>query len=103
MTDGPLTDTDTKNKVLDVRFGINLLVSRYYVVLLMGKERREKSRDRQLTGTERVVNGLVAAFLLISLNVFVSLSLAILLYLIKSAVGIDLFHDQHLTDKINAL
>lgn len=85
-------------KVLDVRFGINLLFARYFVVLFLGKERRQNSRERQLSWLNRLANGAIALFLVLSMNLFVSLSIAILLYLIKSAVGIDLFDNNHLSD-----
>ncbi len=85
-------------KVLDVRFGINLLFARYFVVLFLGKERRQNARDRQLSWFNRLANGAIALFLVLSMNLFVSLSIAILLYLIKSAVGIDLFDNSHLSD-----
>jgi len=88
-------------KVLDVRFGINLLFARYFVVFFMGKERRRNSRDRQLSWMNRWVNGAIAVALVLSMNLFVTLSLAILLYLIKSAVGIDLFPDSHLSDRFS--
>ncbi|NJR67550.1 MAG: hypothetical protein HC771_01945 [Synechococcales cyanobacterium CRU_2_2] len=88
-------------KVLDVRFGINVLFARYFVVFFLGKERRKNARDRKLSWLERLGNGAIAVLLLLSMNLFVSLSLVILLYLIKSAVGIDLFDDKHLSDQFN--
>lgn len=88
-----------KPKILDIRFGINVLLARYYVVLLMGPEQRSRSRH---TGLSRLGNWLAAVLLLLSFNVLVSLSLGMVLYLIKSAVGIDLFPG-HLSDRIQSL
>ena len=89
---------DPAPKVLDVRFGINLLFARYFVVFFMGKERRKNARSRGLSWLSKVINAAIATGLVLSINLFVSLSLAIALYLVKSALGIDLLEDQHLSD-----
>lgn len=86
-------------KILDIRFGINLLFDRYYLVLFMGKDQRRRSRQSRLS---RLSHWLTAALLLLSLNVFVSLTLGMALYLLKSAAGIDLFPG-HLSDRIQSL
>lgn len=91
----------TQPKIIDLRFVINLLFDRYYVVLFMGKDLRRKTRNQSALWT-RLSNLAVAIFLLLSMNVFISLTLAMLMYLVKSAVGIDLFPG-HLSDRVESL
>jgi hypothetical protein len=77
-------------KLIDLRLTVDLLVSRFYVVLLVGKDRRRHARSRTLTPLTRVANITAAILLLVSLNLLISLGLFTFFYLIKSALGIDL-------------
>jgi hypothetical protein len=86
-------------KIVDLRFTVDLILSRFYVVLLVGKERRRGSRNYSVTGITKIGNLMTAILLLISLNLLISAFLFLLLYLIKSAIGINLF-EGHLIDKI---
>jgi hypothetical protein len=86
-------------KIVDLRFTVDLILSRFYVVLLVGKERRQGSRNYPVTGITKLGNIIAAILLLIGLNLLISSFLFLLLYLIKSAIGINLF-DGHLIDKI---
>lgn len=86
-------------KIVDLRFGIDLVFSRFYVVLLLGQEKRRYRRRYIPRGIARVGNTIVAVLLLLSMNLLVSLSILLLLYLAKSAVGIDLFPQEHLSDQ----
>lgn len=88
-------------KIIDIRFVINLIFDRYYVVLFMGKDLRRQSRQ-QPTWLTRLSNLAVALMLLVSMNLFISLTLGMLMYLLKSAVGIDLFPG-HLSDRVESL
>ena len=88
-------------KIVDIRFVINLIFDRYYVVLFMGKDLRRQTRQRP-TWLTRLTNLAVALLLLLSINLFISLTLGMAMYLIKSAVGIDLFPG-HLSDRVQSL
>jgi len=88
-------------KIVDFRFVINLIFDRYYVVLFMGKDLRRRARN-QPTWLTRLSNLFVALLLLLSMNLFVSLTLGMVMYLVKSAAGIDLFPG-HLSDRIESL
>jgi hypothetical protein len=88
-------------KIIDIRFVINLIFDRYYVVLFMGKDMRRQSRQ-QPTWVTRLSNFMVALLLLLSCNLVISLTLGMGMYLIKSAVGIDLFPG-HLNDRVESL
>lgn len=75
-------------KIVDLRFTVDLIFSRFYFTLFVGKDRRRQSRS-QTTGS-RVGNFIAAICLLLALNLLVSSSVVIVAYLIKSALGIDL-------------
>ncbi|MEB3210803.1 MAG: hypothetical protein VKL39_05590, partial [Leptolyngbyaceae bacterium] len=90
-------------KLVDLRFGIDLLVSRFYVVVFVGKDRRQRRRDYVPSPLARIGNVIVAIALLIGINVLISLGIFLLAYLAKSAIGINLFPDSHLSDQIQRL
>ena len=70
---------------VDVRGTIGLLRSRYYFVLLAGRDKRDLSRTESRIG-KLVMAAIVALFLCVS----VVLGL-VLLYILKSWLGINLF------------
>ncbi len=78
-------------KLVDLRFGIDLVLTRFYVVLLVGRDRRHQSRSHVPTSKIAKVGNLVAAIvLLLGLNLTLSAIILLVLYLVKSAIGIDL-------------
>ena len=80
-------------KLVDIRWSINLIFAHYYVVFLVGRDRREKKRYRFLSSLTKVGNTITYAIL-------VMLVLFMLTYTLKSWVGIDIFPDKHLDDFI---
>lgn len=78
-------------KLVDLRWDIDLLVSRFYVVLLVGKDRRQTARNYPVSRLTAVGNWLAAVVLLLGLNVSITLALFLLAYLCKSALNINLF------------
>ncbi|MGB3535054.1 MAG: hypothetical protein WBA13_16275 [Microcoleaceae cyanobacterium] len=86
-------------KIVDLRFTVDLIISRFYVVLFVGRERRQGTRPYRVTGITTLGNIIAASLLLICLNLLITAFLFLLLYLIKSAVGINLF-EGHLIDQI---
>lgn len=87
-------------KLVDLRFTIDLLVSRFYVVLFVGKDRRSRKRPHRPNAFTRIGNVISAVVLLIGLNLLISLFIFMLAYLLKSAIGIDLFKGSHLIDQV---
>ncbi len=74
---------------IDLRFSLPVLGARYYMVLLLGRERRDperRLRDRLLHPFARLGNGIVAAMFILVLL----LPLLFTLYELKSALGIKL-------------
>lgn len=90
----------TSPKLVDLRFSVDLVLSRFYVVLFVGKDRRRQKRSYMPDSVSRWGNITAAVLLLIGLNLLLSLFIFLLLYLLKSAVGVDLFQDSHLGDQL---
>lgn len=88
-------------KIVDLRFDIDLLLSRFYVVLFVGKDRRRQRRSPVPRLLTRIGNVIIAIALLIGINLLFSVCLFIFLYLVKSALSIDLFQGSHLIDQVN--
>jgi len=87
--------------LLDVRMLIPLYWTRFYLVIFMGRDRRSHVQDilihRRQSSSRTAQIGFIALaawFLITGLAV----SGFITFYLIKSALGIDIFPDKHLGD-----
>ena len=87
-------------KIVDLRFGIDLLFSRFYVVLFVGKDRRRQQRQYWTDRVSRWGNAIAAVILLIGINLVISLIIFMFAYLVKSALGIDLTPG-HLIDQVD--
>ena len=85
-------------KLVDLRFTIDLVFSRFYIVLFVGKDRRTQKRFYLQNKLVRVGNSIAAVILLIGVNLVISASLILVAYLIKSAIGVDIFANQHISD-----
>ena len=90
-------------KLVDVRFSIDLLLSRFYIVLLVGKDSRPQRRLPLPESIAKIANLLAVIVLLVLLNLLISLFIFLLAYLVKSALGIDLFSGPHLVDILREL
>ncbi|NEO97359.1 MAG: hypothetical protein F6K58_01320 [Symploca sp. SIO2E9] len=86
-------------KIVDLRFIVDLIFSRFYIVLFVGKDRRKKQRQYNPGKIARIGNVMAATTLLIGLNFVLSAFILLFVYLIKSALGIDLFPG-HLSDTL---
>lgn len=77
-------------KLIDLRVTLDLLISRYYIVLMVGKDRRQSSRPHPVSGMTRWANWVAAVVLLLGLNLAISAAVLLFAYLLKSALGINL-------------
>lgn len=84
-------------KLVDLRIYIDLIVSRFFIVLFVGKDRRKNPRFYPATGITAVANRIAAIMMLVGLNLTVSLFIFLVAYLVKSALGVNLFSG-HLSD-----
>lgn len=78
-------------KIVDFRFVVDLIFSRFYIVLFVGKDLRIKQRRYITQGIARVGNFIAAIMLLIGTNLAISALILLFAYLIKAAIGIDFF------------
>ncbi|MEM1308845.1 MAG: hypothetical protein AAGF98_04965 [Cyanobacteria bacterium P01_H01_bin.153] len=77
-------------KLVDLRVTVDLMFSRFFLVLFVGKDRRQTWRDRPESRGTAILNWLAAVILLIGFNFTFCLSLVLIAYLLKSALNIDL-------------
>jgi hypothetical protein len=86
-------------KIVDLRFGVDLLIDRFYIVLFVGKDRRRQQRLYFPELISKWGNQLAAVVLLVGVNLVISLVILMGAYLVKSALGIDLTPG-HLADQV---
>lgn len=84
-------------KIIDLRFVVDLIITRYFVVLLIGKDNRRQQRQYQVSTVTKLANIIAAILLIIAMSLLISAITILILYLIKSALGIDLFSG-HITE-----
>jgi hypothetical protein len=77
-------------KLVDLRFVVDLVITRFYVVLWVGKDRRSQPRTMKTEGITRASNRVAAVLLLLAMNLLISGIVLLAVYLVKSALGIDL-------------
>lgn len=77
-------------KIVDLKLVIDLIFSRFYIVIMVGKDRRKKKRKYVPETVSKLGNIVTATFLLLSVNLFISIFLFMFAYLLKSAFGIDI-------------
>ena len=77
-------------KLIDIRFGVDLVITRFYVVLIVGKDRRDQNRTHAVNGWTKLGNTLAAILLLLGANLAISGFIVLSLYLLKSMLGINL-------------
>ncbi|PZO36886.1 MAG: hypothetical protein DCF19_20370 [Pseudanabaena frigida] len=78
-------------KLIDLRFVVDLIVTRYFVVLMIGRDIRKQQRQYPIKGITKIANTIAAILLIIAMSLLISAVTILILYLIKSALGIDLF------------
>ena len=86
-----LVDADTRYHAIDYRTSISFFGIPFYVTFLMGRERR--SRERLAMEGQTQVHRVAIAHIVLTLLIALSClaAMACILYLAKSAMGIDLF------------
>jgi hypothetical protein len=84
-------------KIIDLRFIVDLIITRFFVVLLIGKDMRKQQRRYPVNRITKIANIIAAILLIIAISFLISAITVLILYLIKSALGIDLFQG-HITD-----
>lgn len=91
-----------KSKLIDIRFVVDLLFSRFYVVLMVGKDVRKGQRPYPKSRATKAGNMIAAFMLIVAMNLLISAVLLLGLYLLKSALNIDLMPG-HFSDQLEIL
>lgn len=100
-----LTDAIPKQspKIVDLRFTIDLIISRFYFVFLVGKDRRKKQRRYVTEGVSKIGNLIAVVILLIGLNLLISSFIILFVYLSKTFLGIDIIDGLHFSDVVKMI
>jgi hypothetical protein len=89
-------------KIVDFRFNVDLIFSRFYLVLFVGKDRRKSRRQYVPEGIARIGNAIAVVLLLLGANLVISGAVLLFAYLLKSAVGLD-FLPGHISEAVKEL
>jgi len=89
-------------KIVDFRFNIDLIFSRFYLVLFVGKDRRKRKRQYIPEGIARIGNAIAVILLLLGANLVISGIILLFVYLFKSAIGLDFFPG-HISDSVKKI
>ncbi len=84
-----------RDHAIDLRLSLPLLFRRYYMVFIAGPERRDQSRRRRDRSNNRIAKRTNVVFMIFML-IFGFFSIIGMLYLLKSALGIDLWPNSSL-------
>ncbi len=94
----------TRSKVFDLRFTVPLFFRKYYFVLQVGRDRRRSTNERERDRIGSTPQPVKVVLKLAAVSVlFFSFGLLMLtsLYMLKSALGIDIFPNFHLRDLVS--
>jgi hypothetical protein len=89
---------------VDIRGSIPLFFARFYFVVLAGRDRRRKTREKELRRIYKgnVPLGYFLSFIVLSfLIALIWMALIVALYWLKREMGIDIFPNIHLLDLFN--
>jgi hypothetical protein len=92
----------TNPKLIDIRFVVDVVFTRFFVVLMVGKDRRDRTRNHPVTGLTKLGNTFAAVLLLLGANLVISAFILLTLYLTKSALGMD-FMPGHISQQLEKL
>ncbi|WP_045857651.1 hypothetical protein [Teredinibacter purpureus] len=82
---------------IDIRGTLPLYFTKFYFVFLIGKDRRSHTRNKESLRIE-AVQGLSLAMMLYTIFAASLPIIFIILYALKTMLGIDIFADKHLSD-----
>jgi hypothetical protein len=82
---------------IDIRIALPLFFVKFYLVFLVGQDRRSDTRARESL-RRTAVRGMTFILILYGLVALSIPLIFLMLYALKSLMGIDIFPDQHLRD-----
>lgn len=83
--------------MIDIRFSF-WFFKQWYVVFIFGKDTREEFQSLDKGDVDRSLSIVAKATTYIIMFISILIMILFFLYALKSAVGIDIFPDKHLTD-----
>lgn len=89
------------NHRVAIRFTLPLFFRKYYFAFFFGRDRRRGTVDNEISRIENTPKLVKSIFIFGGLSIFFfgfGLSVLTGLYLLKNALGVDLFSDFHLSD-----
>ena len=93
-----LRQSGPREHSVDLRWTLNVLFDRFYVVILAGRDlrrRESESAQRARSDARKVIQSML---LLLAFIIPALLVLAVLLYGVKCMLGINIFESKHLLD-----
>jgi len=94
-----------KHKV-DVRFTLPLFFAKYYFILLSGRDRRKKTRLKEVTRSHKgnfTIGFFITLLMFSVISALFWLFLIIILYWLKVELGIDVFPNFHISDFLSVI
>ncbi len=88
-------------KIVDFRVTVDFIISRFYIVLFVGKDRRKQQRQ-DVTKGGAIANAIAAIVILVGANLVISAFILLFAYLFKSAIGINFF-PAHISETVKQL
>ncbi len=88
---------DNPRNVVEIRFVLPLYFLRLYSVFIFGKDTRERVEHVLIERRKRALGVVGAAILALAFVGLVAVAL-VLLYIIKTLCGLDIFQDSHIGD-----
>jgi hypothetical protein len=92
-----MSDKTSKVRRVDIRLNVPLFFGSYYLVFLMGRDRRVSTQRLESRRQQGLSISSLVLFFFILLSPLVVVILLIL-YAVKTALGVDLMPDWHLRD-----
>jgi hypothetical protein len=101
-----IAQSESSKHTIDLRFTVNLLFSRYYFVILGGKDRRrrtiENNQVRKEKAKEKILTAVMTTLIVFTMIYFFTGTVKFL-YQVKRDMGIDFFENLHAEDVIKKI
>jgi hypothetical protein len=91
------TNAPFRQHPIDIRIALPLFFVKFYLVFLVGQDRRSDTRARESL-RRTAVRGMIFILVLYGLVALSIPLIFLMLYALKSLMGIDIFPDKHLSD-----
>ncbi len=88
--------------IIDIRFSF-WFIKRWYIVFIFGEDIRNSFQALDKGDVDKGIVAVAKVFTYLFSTVLILVLIFILMYLLKSIAGIDLFPDKHLTDIIKGV